>query len=76
MLFTTDLAPFRSFFSPPLSIAVVESSGISEPLPVAETFTFEDNGTSLSQVGNTGALARTYNAWARDGAWAGRGKRW
>ncbi|CAK9025819.1 COBW domain-containing protein DDB_G0274527 [Durusdinium trenchii] len=30
--------------------ALVESSGISEPLPVAETFTFEDNGTSLSQV--------------------------
>lgn len=55
--------------------ALVESSGISEPLPVAETFTFEDNGTSLSQAGNTDVLARTY-AWARDGAWAGRGKRW
>ena len=32
---------------------MIESTGISEPLPVAETFTFADeNGVSLSDVAN------------------------
>jgi G3E family GTPase len=30
--------------------AIVESSGISEPLPVAETFTFADDDSGLSLI--------------------------
>eukprot|EP00957_Ditylum_brightwellii_P131981 10063331-Ditylum_brightwellii.AAC.1 len=40
-----------------LDHVVVESSGISEPLPVAETFTFRDgNGTSLGDVAKLDSL--------------------
>ena len=42
---------------------VIESTGISEPLPVAETFTFADeNGISLSDVANLDTMVTVVDA--------------
>lgn len=43
---------------------LIESTGISEPLPVAETFTFEDeNGTSLSDIATLDTMVTVVDAF-------------
>ena len=54
----TKLAKARSF-----DYLLIESTGISEPLPVAETFTFEDeNGVSLSDVSKLDTMVTVVDA--------------
>mgnify|MGYP003299393070 FL=1 len=54
----TKLAKARKF-----DYLLIESTGISEPLPVAETFTFEDeNGISLSDVSRLDTMVTVVDA--------------
>ena len=52
-----ELSKLAGQHGPNLDHIIIESSGISEPLPVAETFTFQDSsGTSLSDIAKLDTL--------------------